>query len=65
MVMVAVPLVRPVAAAWMVAVPSRLPVRALVATPEAAVAEPVPDTVPVPVVLVKVMELLALVTVLP
>ena len=62
----AVPLVSPAAeAVIVVAVPALLPVRVLVATPLAAVALPVPDTVEVPPAAANVIELVAVVTLLP
>ena len=61
-----VPLVKPDAdAVIVVAVPAKLPVNVLVATPLAAVALPVPDTVEVPPDAANVIELVAVVTVLP
>ena len=65
-VRLAVPLVRPDAeAVIVVAVPAKLPVNVLVATPLEAVALPVPDTVDVPPAAPNVTELVAVVTVLP
>ena len=62
----AVPLVKPDAdAVIVVAVPAKLPVNVLVATPDEAVALPVPDTVEVPPAAANVIELVAVVTVLP
>ena len=61
-----VPLVKPDAdAVIVVAVPAKLPVNVLVATPDEAVALPVPDTVEVPPAAANVIELVAVVTVLP
>ena len=63
---VAVPLVRPEAeAVIVVAVPATTPVNVLVATPLAAVELPVPVTVEVPPAAANVIELVAVVTVLP
>ena len=65
-VRLAVPLVRPDAeAVIVVAVPEKFPVNVLVATPPAAVALPVPDTVDVPLAAPNVTQLVAVVTVLP
>ena len=61
-----VPVVRPVAVASIVTEPTRTPVIVLVATPEAAVAVPVPLTVPAPDCLAKLTTVvLSEVTVLP
>ena len=61
-----VPFVRPAAVASIVTEPTRAPVIVLVATPAAAVALPVPVTVPAPDALVKAMTVvLSAVTVLP
>ncbi len=61
-----VPVVRPAAVASIVTEPTRAPVIVLVATPPAAVAFPVPVTVPVPEALVKATTVeLSAVTVLP
>ena len=63
---VAVPLVRPdVEAVIVVTVPATTPVNVLVAAPLAAVALPVPVTVEVPPAAANVIELVAVVTVLP
>ena len=63
---VAVPLLRPDAeAVIVVAVPDTTPVNVLVATPLAAVELPVPVTVEVPPAAANVIELVAVVTVLP
>ena len=65
-VRLAVPLVRPDAeAVIVVAVPEKLPVNVLVATPLVAVELPVPVTVEVPPAAANVIELVAVVTVLP
>ena len=62
----AVPLVSPAAeAVIVVAVPAKLPVNVLVATPLEAVLLPVPDTVEVPPAAANVIELVAVVTLLP
>ena len=62
----AVPLVSPVAdAVIVVAVPATLPVNVLAATPAVAVLLPVPVTVEVPPAAANVIELVAVVTVLP
>ena len=61
-----VPVVRPAAVASIETVPARTPVIVLVATPPAAVALPVPDTVPAPDAFAKEMTVvLSEVTVLP
>ena len=61
-----VPVVSPAAVASIVTVPARAPVIVLVATPAAAVALPVPDTVPAPDAFAKEMTVvLSEVTVLP